>query len=312
MKVVVWLENPIRAFRLQPEQLARLRHAHPQHDFASVTDRDAFLNELPRADAALVWRFEATWYQLAPSLRLVATPAAGRERLDPDPSGRVPVLHGSFHGQIMAESLLAMVLFHSRRLDLCVAAQRERRYERDPFSTTRRLSGQQALILGYGPLGRRCATLLKAVGMRVTGVKRKPGTDAGAADEVHALSALPQLLPQVDHLVITLPGDTGTDRLISSAELSLLPARAALYNLGRGNAVDQAALIAALEAGRLAHAFLDVFEQEPLPATSPLWTTKRLTLMPHASAISSEYLDLWFEELAAVLSSHDSRDLAKN
>lgn len=301
MKVVLWLESPIRAFRLQPEQLAHLRSAYSHHDFIQVSERQAFLNELGEAEVALVWHFEASWYELAPALKLVATPAAGREWLAPDPSGRVPGLHGSFHGKIMAESLLAMLLFHSRRLDLCVSAQRERRYERDSFSTTRRLSGQRALIVGYGPLGRECAKLLKAVGMRVTGVTRRPSLDTGAANALRVARDLPQLLAQTDHLVLTLPGGAATDRLISDAQLSLLPAHAALYNLGRGNAVDEAALIRALEAGRLAHAFLDVFEHEPLPVASPLWTTKNLTVMPHASAISSEYLELWFEELASTL-----------
>ena len=72
-----------------------------------------------------------------------------------------------------------------------------------------------------------------------------------------------------------------------------------MYNLGRGNAVDEAALVQALRAGQLAHAFIDVFATEPLPAESPLWEAPGLALMPHASAISQEYLDLWFAELVA-------------
>ena len=76
---------------------------------------------------------------------------------------------------------------------------------------------------------------------------------------------------------------------------------ACVYNLGRGNAIDGAALCAALERGQLAGAFLDVVHEEPLPASSPLWTAPNLYLTPHASAISSEYLDLYFEELAGQL-----------
>jgi phosphoglycerate dehydrogenase-like enzyme len=89
--------------------------------------------------------------------------------------------------------------------------------------------------------------------------------------------------------------------VIGTRELALLRSSAGLYNLGRGNAVDERALVQALERGQLAHAFLDVFEREPLPADSPLWTAKNLALMPHASAISREYLDLWLEELAPEL-----------
>src|SRR5689334_25371925 len=125
--------------------------------------------ELPDAGGALVWRFPASHYEHAPRLRFVGTPAAGRERLEPDPSGRVRAVHGSFHGKIMAESLLGMMLHFSRRFDLALADQRERRYRRDEYSNTRRLHGQTALVVGYGPLGRECARLLKAVGLRVLG-----------------------------------------------------------------------------------------------------------------------------------------------
>jgi phosphoglycerate dehydrogenase-like enzyme len=302
MKVVVWLEHEIGAFRARAEQLELLQARHPQHELTVVHGEDDFLRELPAAHAALVWRFSATWYGLAPRLRFVATPAAGREKLEADASGRVRSVHGHFHGKIMAESLLGMMLFHARRLEVCVDDRRARRYERDQFSTTRRLAGQRALIVGYGPLGRECARLLVAVGLRVVGVKRNADVDPTPAEAVFSIDALHALLPEADHLILTLPSDTGTQHLISDAQLSLLRSSASLYNLGRGNAVDERALVRALRAGKLAHAFLDVFEREPLPAESPLWEVPNLALLPHASAISAEYLDLWFEELGAELS----------
>lgn len=201
----------------------------------------------------------------------------------------------------MAESLLAMILFHARRLDLCLTLQQQHRWERDVFSATRRIFGQRALIIGYGPLGRECARLLKAVGMSVVGVKRSPAGAPAPADAVHAVADLPRLLPEADHVVLTLPGDTGADHLIDAAALRLLKPSASLYNLGRGNAVDETALVQALGAGKLAQAFLDVFQVEPLPHDSPLWNVPNLHLMPHASAISSEYLELWLEELSPEL-----------
>jgi D-2-hydroxyacid dehydrogenase (NADP+) len=309
MKVAIWLSQEIRAFSLQPEQLARLRARHPQLEFRAVHDEPAFLQELGAADAALVWEFPAHWYNLGPRLRFVATPAAGRERLAPDPEGRVRQLHGHFHGKIMAESLLAMLLFFSRRFDVALEAQRNRSYVRAPYSSTRRLAGQRALIVGYGPLGRECARLLKALGMHVIGVKRDAAVEPAPADAVFPVERLPTLLPSTDHLILTLPGDTGARHLIGERELGLLPTTAGLYNLGRGSAVDESALLVALSAGQLAHAFLDVFEREPLPADSPLWSAPRLALLPHASAISSEYLDLWLEELQAEL---DALQLAQS
>ncbi len=305
MKVVLWLTHEIRAFSLRAEQLSRLAARHENLELCSVADEPSFLRELDGAHAALVWQFSASWYERGPRLRFVAAPAAGREKLEPDPSRRVRQLHGHFHGKIMAESLLAMLLFFSRRLDAARDAQARKSYARDQYSTTRRLAEQRALIVGYGPLGRECARLLKAVGMRVIGVKRDAAVDPAPADAVFAKERLLELLPETDHLILTLPGDTGTDHVLGARELALLPANAGVYNLGRGNAIDERALLTALEAGRIAHAFLDVFEREPLPPDSPLWTAPNLALLPHASAISSEYLDLWFEELAPELAALD-------
>lgn len=302
MKVVLWLPHTIRAFEPQAEQLARLRAQYPQHELVVAREEHEFLQQLPHAQAALVWSFSVAWYETAKALRFVATPAAGRERVPPDPSGRVRVLHGSFHGKIMAESLLGMLLFHARRLDLAVADQRARRYQREQYSTTRRLAGQRALIVGYGALGRECARLLKAVGLRVVGVKRQAAVDAAPADAVYPLADLPRLLSEADHVIVTLPADTGTDHMFSEQAFRAMRPSAGFYNLGRGNAVDEKALLHALEAGQLAHAFLDVFEHEPLPADSPLWSAPNLALTPHASAINAEYLDLWFEELTGELS----------
>lgn len=298
MKVVLSLPHTVRAFALQPEQQARLQARHPQHRLVVADTEPALLQELSDAAAALVWRFSSAWYALGPALRFVATPAAGREKVAPDPSGRVRVIHGSFHGKIMAESLLAMMLYFNRRFDLALADQRAHHYGRDHYSTTRRLAGQHALIVGYGPLGRECARLLKAVGMHVTGVKRRLPADAGPADAVLSVDELPRLLGEADHVIATLPADTGTDHLFDAAAFRAMSPRAGFYNLGRGNAVDESALLDALRNRTLAHAFLDVFEHEPLPADSPLWDAPNLALTPHASASSSEYLDLWFTELA--------------
>lgn len=301
MKVVLFLRNPIAAFEPQPVQLSALRARHPQHELVVAETEPEFLQHLADAEAALVWRFEAAWYERAPRLRFVATPAAGREHLRPDPRGRVRVVHGHFHGKIIAESLLAMMLFFVRRLDVAVADQRAHRYRREAYASTRRLAGQTALIVGYGPLGRECARLLKALGLRVLAVKRNADVEPAPADAVYGVERLEALLPDADHVIATLPGDTGADHLFSDRAFAAMRPSAGFYNLGRGSVVDEAALLRALGEGRLAHAFLDVFEQEPLPADSPLWDAPNLALTPHASAINAQYLDLWFDELAAEL-----------
>jgi D-2-hydroxyacid dehydrogenase (NADP+) len=301
MKVVVRIEHEVRTFRLDERQFAALVARHPELTFVRCATPESFMAELETAAGALVWHFDAGWYARAPLLELVATPAAGRERVAPDPSGRVRVVHGAFHGKLMAETLVGMVTFWARRFDLAEVQQRERRFDRETFSCTRRLAGQTALIVGYGALGRYCAASLKALGMRVIGVKRHASVDAAPADVVRPVSELLALLPEADHVVATLPADTGTDRLFDARAFAAMRREGYFYNLGRGNVVDESALVGALEAQTIAGAFLDVFAEEPLPASSPLWHAPRLRLLPHASAIAREYLDLWLEELAPEL-----------
>jgi D-2-hydroxyacid dehydrogenase (NADP+) len=301
MQVLVWLVHEVRAFQIGGEQLARLRARFPEHEFVPCRTVEELRQRLPEAHAALVWRFDAAWYREGPKLEFVATPAAGRERLAPDPAGRCRALYGAFHGKIMAETLLGMMLFWSRRFDLALGDRRARRYDRDQFSPTRRLAERTALIVGYGALGRECAARLKPLGMRVIGVKRRADVAAAPADEVRPVAELESLLASADHVIATLPSDTGTDHLFDARAFAAMPAHAFFYNLGRGNAVDETALVRALAEGRLAGAFLDVFEREPLPADSPLWDTQNLEFLPHASAIHREYLDLWFDELTPEL-----------
>jgi phosphoglycerate dehydrogenase-like enzyme len=219
-----------------------------------------------------------------------------------DPSGRVRTVHGAFHGKIMAETLIGMMLFWSRRFDLALRDRREKRWNRDQFSTNRRLAGQLAMLVGYGPLARECATRLKALGLRVAGLKRDANVDPEPADAVFPMSLFPGVLRDADHVIVTLPSDTGTDRLFDRAAFAAMRPSAYFYNLGRGNAVDEDALVAAVEQGVIAGAFLDVVAREPLPVDSPLWTAPNLELLPHVSAASREYLDLWIDELAPVLS----------
>jgi len=295
------LPNDVAAFTPTAAQLARLSARLPELDVVHAPDERAFRRELPTAEAVVVWSFETSDYAEAPRLEHVFTPSAGRERIALDPARRVQAHFGTFHGAIMAETLLAMMLFLNRRLDAAVTAQREHRWERDVYATTRRLAGQTALIVGYGAIGRRCAALLRAVGMTVVGVRRRVGSPAerGAAERVVGVADLPGALAAADHVACILPGDTGTDRLLGHDAFEHVKPGAFVYNLGRGNAIELEALAAALASGRVAGAYLDVFPEEPLPADSPLWSTPNLHVLPHASAIGSEYLDLYFDEVAA-------------
>jgi D-2-hydroxyacid dehydrogenase (NADP+) len=301
MRIAIYLNSEVSAFRASQAQIGALAARLPMHRLVPVGSKDELLAALPEADAAVVWSFPAKWYARAPRLRHVFTPAAGHDRIQADPEGRVGRHFGHFQGTLMAESLLGMMLFMNRRFGAAVANQRLHRWDGRAYEGTGRLRGQTALIVGYGTIGRRMAVLLGAVGVRVCGLKRDVGRGGEGAERLFAPDQLAFALGLADHVVCVLPSDTGTDHLLDAAAFSSMKPGAFVYNLGRGNAVDVQAVVAALASGRLAGAFLDVWPEEPLPAPSPLWDVPNLYLTPHASAIYDEYLDLYFDELAGIL-----------
>jgi D-2-hydroxyacid dehydrogenase (NADP+) len=301
MQIVVHLEHPVPLLTLSPRQAEALHRALPDHDVRVCRDEAAFLRELPAADAVLVWKFLPEWYERAPALRYVFTPAAGREGVAADPRGKIIPRHGTFHGRVMAESLLAMIGFVNRRFAAALDAQRRCAWNRAPYLTTRRLAEQTALLVGYGNIGRRCARLLKAVGMTVYALKRDTRVGTEGADRVFAPDELHEALWTADHVACMLPSDTGTDAFLDRAAFAQMKPSAAVYNIGRGNAIDAGALEEALRTGRIAAAFLDVVPEEPLPAESPLWSAPNLFITPHVSALTADYLDLYFEELVLLL-----------
>jgi len=287
---LIWLNWPVDAFRLNARGLALYRSL-ASGEVKAVRSERAFLRELPAATHAVVWEFRREWFDRARRLRVLATPGAGRELLPTDaelPKGVVRV-NGAFHGAIMSETVVAFMFAHARGLYAAYDFQRSGalwpRSEMSPFCG--RVAGTRAVILGYGKIGRAIGAKLAALGVAVTGIGRRNFAELGAS------------LRTADWLIVALPGDTGTDNLVDAALLRRLRRTAVLINVGRGNAVDEAALADALARRRLAAAYLDVFAREPLAASSPLARDlPGLVRLPHASAFAPEYLSLFFRELA--------------
>ncbi len=150
-----------------------------------------------------------------------------------------------------------------------------------PKDAFRTLHDANVLIWGFGNIAQTLTPHLKGLGARVRGVARSAGVRDGT--EVFSEDALPELLPETDALVMILPGSDTTRHALSSERLELLPQHAWVVNVGRGTSVDEEALVTALTEGTIGGAALDVFETEPLPATSPLWHAPNLILSPHAA-----------------------------
>ena len=143
------------------------------------------------------------------------------------------------------------------------------------------LAGQTLAVLGLGSIGAEIARLATALGLRVIGIRRSPRRADDPIDEIRPPSALGEVLARSQWLAIACPLTEETRRLIDARALASLPAGARVINVGRGEIVDEAALIDALASGHLGGAYLDVFEKEPLPPDSRLWDLSNVILSPH-------------------------------
>jgi phosphoglycerate dehydrogenase-like enzyme len=182
-----------------------------------------------------------------------------------------------------AQHLLAMFLALGRQL---LPSHRDQITDQSWHYTERRydsrlLTGQTVVLFGYGAIGRRFAELLAPFRMKVYALRRTGRPES--AVEVVGEADLPSVLGQADHVVNILPAHPSTDGYFNQARLALCRPTARFYNVGRGTTVDQLALEAALRGGRLAAAYLDVMEPEPLPPGHFLWTTPNCYITPHTA-----------------------------
>jgi D-2-hydroxyacid dehydrogenase (NADP+) len=145
------------------------------------------------------------------------------------------------------------------------------------------LRGQVMTILGLGAIGQYVTTFARALGLHVVGVRRTPAGGAEGVDEWFPPERLREVLPRTNWLVSTIPLTAATRHMVGRDELALLPAGAHVINVSRGAIFDEAALIEGLRKGRVAGAYLDVFETEPLPAESPFWDMPNVIISPHDS-----------------------------
>ncbi|MEA2013301.1 MAG: NAD(P)-dependent oxidoreductase [Verrucomicrobiota bacterium] len=295
----VYLCSDVVAFNMSKILFKKLSTAFPQINFEYCQNSDDFKESLKNADIVITWIFKEEWYDLAPHLKGIFTPAAGYDWIASAPDNKIKIFHGTFHGLIIREALLGMILYNLRKQEKADKNQQLKKWDRNYGSPSRILRGQKVLILGCGNIGLCCAKLFLFLGCSVVGVVRKKKKNRFQADglSIITLNEMNSCLPTVDHLITLLPKTPGTDNIIKKKHFQLLKKTAFFYNLGRGNCIDENVLVEALDNKELAGASLDVFGQEPLPISSPLWEHPQMKITPHSSCIIEEYMALYIEEL---------------
>jgi phosphoglycerate dehydrogenase-like enzyme len=239
----------------------------------------------PGTDILFVWDFLSTAVQdawpAADRLRWVHVASAGVDRLlFPGLRDSDVVLtnsRGVFEDSI-AEYVLGLVIAFAKDLLGTVSAQRQHRWH---HRETERVTGRRALVVGSGPIGRAIARMLRAVGLTVEGVGRTARASDPDFGTVYPLGSLPDRLPHADFVIAVAPLTEQTEGMFNAATLAAMKPSARLINVGRGPLVVTDDLVRALRDGVLAGAALDVFEEEPLPASSPLWSMPNVLVSPH-------------------------------
>ena len=224
----------------------------------------------------------------APRLKWIQALGTGVDNIVDLPSlGKEVVVTNvrGIHGPPVAEATIAYMLSLARDLPRAARAQDKGQWERWPAQL---LDGKTVGILGVGLIAEYLAPICKTFGMHVIGFSGSP-REAKGFDRMVARQDFLKLAPELDYLVVLTPVTAETRGIIGAKLLAAMKPSAYLVNVARGGVVDEPALIAALESGRIAGAALDVFTQEPLPGESPLWKTKNVTIFSHLGGYSEGY-----------------------
>jgi phosphoglycerate dehydrogenase-like enzyme len=189
------------------------------------------------------------------------------------------------HAGPLAEYAVFGLLAGAKTLPRLLAQQQQSQWARR--WTMKQISGQRILIVGLGSIGRATALMLKALGATVIGTSRH-GNGVEGVDEVIRMDQLAEAAKHADGIVVALPGTTATEKMLDDAFFAAVQPGTTLVSVGRGTVIDEAALIRALDDGRIAFAALDVFAHEPLDSTSPLWQHPSVLISPHTAALEED------------------------
>ena len=262
----------------------------------SVTTEDEVIRMAQDADAILAVRAQlsARVMDALPRLRVLGRYGIGVDNIDVEAAearGIGVVNAPGFCAREVADHTMMLLLACARRLGFLESCRRAGRWARDEAAPMRALYNQTIGLVGFGQIGRGVARRARAFDLTV--LVHDPVVDPAALRELGATAVpLDDLLARADYVSLHLPLTAQTRHLVSGPQLALMKPTAFLLNTSRGPLVDEAALIAALEAEQIAGAGLDVFEAEPLPASSPLLGNDRVIITPHVAGLSNEGQEL--------------------
>jgi phosphoglycerate dehydrogenase-like enzyme len=281
----------------------KLRKEFPQFEITHRSSYDGIEADLPDMEVVFTLSLNAKQFSVAKKLKWIHCPAAAVHQFSfPEMvHSEVLLTNGrDVHGPVVAEHVIALVLALAKNLHLAARYQLKSNWGQEPVWNAlphpRQVAGATLGLVGMGSIGRPVAKHASALGMRVIATREHPekGSPEGV-QEVLASSQLDELLAQSDYVVLAAPVTAGTRHLIGATQLSRMKPDACLINVGRGELVDEVALMHALREKKIGGAALDVFAKEPLPSDSPLWELENILITPHTAGLAEQ---LWEREYA--------------
>jgi phosphoglycerate dehydrogenase-like enzyme len=270
---------------LHPKHLDSVREALSRLDIdLEIPDADGVPAAVESSGILVSYVWDDSYL---PGLRWLQSISAGHDQFPYEAfrdQGTVLTSASGVHGPQIAEHAFALLLALTRGVG---AATRNAVDGLWKPMMLHELGGATLGVLGLGAIGEEVAKRAKSWGMTVIGTKRDTDGYSGAADEVLGPDGTADVFRRADAVVSALPGGAATDGIVSREMLDSLDGW--FINVGRGNAVSEDDILAAIDGGGLLGAGLDVFENEPLPAESPLWTNPRVVITPHTAGLSPHY-----------------------
>ena len=280
----------------------------PEVRIRAAKTADALLPDAAGASALFAWAGGSGEVQkimaAAPGLEWIHARYAGLDRLlFPELiESPIVVTNGSgVFSQSLGEFVILGALYFAKLVPRMLRSKAEKKW--DNFDVWE-ISKQTIGIVGHGDIGRAAAWRARALGMRVLALRRNTSTRPGDehVDRVYATSDILEMLPECDYVAVAAPLTPETKHLMGKREFAAMKPDAVILNVGRGPVIDEAAMIEALQSHQIRGAALDVFEVEPLPPDSPLWTMENVLISPHCSDNTKDWLgdaaDFFAEQFA--------------
>jgi phosphoglycerate dehydrogenase-like enzyme len=270
---------------------------YPDLDFRFCRDINEAENELPEAEILITLGEDLLpeHIDMARNLKWIMVISAGMDKMPFETiAGRNIFVTNAkgIHAVPMAEYTIHMMLHTARQTTVVLDQERRKVWDRSPVMME--LHSKTVCIVGAGAIGTEIARLAAAFRMKTVGVNQS-GRSVDYFDEIFPVKDLHRAFQHADFIISVLPKIPETDDLFSEEAFRAMGKHAVFINIGRGNVVDEKALIDALDRNELQEAVLDVFKEEPLPPSHAFWSHPKITVTPHLSGISPQYQPRAFE-----------------